>query len=267
MRRQIAFYRKLLIIYPPGFRSDYEEPMTQMVIDRIDSEGSSLLFWVHLVADAFKSAVRQHLQSLLGFLRAKPIPVWPLLLTIGSVFGCAVAAIGMFNGGFDHASAGPAESSVWLIVSYAVVLLAFTASVLRVGVKGSPLVGLGTLLVAVGHLSVISYETQLLNFDWSLPSMGAASAFPVMLGAALVAVGMSESTEWANSHMWSTAAVAVYPLVLIFGAYPIAVQATGSQVAADLVFKAGYMVAWVVVGGSFLLTNPTNPQPRKAGQP
>ena len=264
MRRKMAIYRKLLIIYPSGFRSEYEEPMTQMVIDRIASEGSSPLFWMHLIADAFKSALQEHVKSLVDSLRAKPIPLWALLLVLGAVFGSAVAAVGAVNGGFDHAST---ESSVWLLVSYAIVLLAFTASVLSVGVKRSPLVGLGTFLVAAGQLSVISHEAQIINVELALPSMGAASAFPVMLGAALVAVGMSESTKWATSHMWSAAVVAAYPLILVFGGYPIVVRATGSEVAADLVFKAGYMIAWVMVGGALLLANPPNPQPRNEGQP
>lgn len=259
MRRQVAFYRKLLLVYPPSFRSDFEEPMTRMVIDRIDSEGSTPLFWAHLVGDTFRSALHQHARNLADSLRSKPTPYWALLLTVSAALGCAVAAVGAFNGGFDRTAAGPVESSVWLVVSYAIILLAFTASVVRVGLKGSPLLGVGTILVAIGQLSVISHETQVINADLSMPTLGPASAFPVVLGAGMLAAGMSESTKWASSHMWSTALVAVYPLVLVFGAYPFAVQATGSEVAADLVFKAGFMIAWVVVGGAFLLANPPNP--------
>lgn len=267
MRRQVAFYRKLLLVYPPGFRSEFEEPMTQMVIDRIDSEGASPLLWAHLVGDAFRSALHQHVRNLADSLRPKPTPYWALLLTVSAALGCVVAAAGAFNGGFDRTAADPAESSVWLVVSYAIVLMAFTASVVRVGLKGSPLLAVGTILVAIGQLSVISHETQTMNAGLQLPTLGPASAFPVMLGAGLVAAGMSESTKWASSHMWSTALVAIYPLVLVFGAYPFAVQATGSEVAADLVFKAGFMMTWVVVGGAFLIANPPNPHAQREEYP
>jgi hypothetical protein len=259
MRRQVAFYRKLLLVYPPSFRSTFGEPMTQMVIDRIDSEGSTPLFWAHLVADGLRTALHQHMRSLAESMRSKPMPYWALLLTLGAALGCVVGAVGALNGGFDGAAAGTAESSVWLLASYAIVLLAFTASVIRVGLNGSPLLGVGTILVIIGQLSVISYEAQVMNPDLQFPTLGPASAFPVMLGAGLVAAGMSGSTKWARSHMGSTALVALYPLVLVFGASPFAVEVTGSEVAADLAFKAGFMMAWLIVGGSFLLANPPNP--------
>ncbi len=263
MRKEVALYRKLLVLYPSGFRSGYEEPMTQMVIDQINSEGSNPLLWIHLIADLFRSAIKEHVRTLLGSMRAKPAPLWGLLLVAGGVFGFVVAAIGALGGGFATGSGSSIGSSMWLLVSYVLVLFAFTASVLVVEVKGSPLVGFGTLLMAVGQLSVIAHEVQVLNPGFILPSMGAASAFPVMLGAGLVAAGMSESTAWSKSHMWPLLVIALYPLVLVFGAYPIAVQATGSEVSADLVFKAGYMIAWAAVGAAFLLANPPNPHAQK----
>lgn len=266
VERRTKLYRMLLGVYPARFRSEFEEVMTQMVLDRVEAEGSSARLWMHLFADLFRSALAERLRHLWRSLRAKPLPLGGLLLAGGAALGGATATVGALGGGLVPGPSGPAESSVWLVVAYGIILLALLGSVVAVGPRTPPLIGFGTLLVAVGQLSVMSHEVQVMNVELSWPSMGAASAFPLMLGAAVIAVGMSKSSKWSKVHAWSMLAVAVYPLVLVFGAYPVVVHATGSEVSADLLFKAGYMIVWVLVGAAFLLVTSPSPQPSDEGR-
>ncbi len=267
MRRQTALYRRLLAIYPSRFRSDYEELMTQMVVDRINMEGSTPRLWMHLIADLLKSALNEHLRSLMGSLRARPISLSASLLVMGAVLGSVVAVSGALSGGFDTGSNGGTESSVWLVVAYSIILLAFTGSLALRGLRGSPLIKLGIVLFAVGQLSVIIHEAHLVNMALPVPTMGAVSAFPVMLGAAAIAAGMSESPNWSRTHVWSTLAVVIVPLVMALGAYPAVLNATGSEISAGLLFRAGYMIIWALVGATFVLARPPSPQTRNRGGP
>lgn len=260
MRRPSRLYHRLLVLYPPAFRSEFEEPMIQMVADRMDAEGSTARLWTNVFADLFRTVVSEHFRTLVGSLRARPFPFWGLLLVVGAVFGGVVAAVGASAGGFARASGGAAESHVWLLVAYAAVLVAFAASFVVRGEKSSQLIKLGIVVFAVGQLSVIAHEAHLLGIAMAVPSMGAASAFPVMVGAGAIAAGMSESVTWSRPQIWATIGVVVFPLVLAFGAYPAVVAATGSEVSADLVFKAGYMATWVLVGATFVLAKPPGPQ-------
>jgi hypothetical protein len=58
-------YRVLLKAYPPGFRREYQGPMSQHFRDQLSlatSAGKLLRFWVRIIADLFRTVPLRHLE-------------------------------------------------------------------------------------------------------------------------------------------------------------------------------------------------------------
>ena len=257
----MRLYRLLLRAYPGSFRTEYQEPMIQMYADQRRDEGSSARLWFRLLSDLARSVAIEHGRRFAAMLgRRRQLP-WGTVILVGALTGAATAVSGARTGGFDRGVPGSlAESTALLVAANFLVIAAFTGAVLSGRVKRSPQMNAGLGLMLMGQLSVIGHELGILT-GASVPSLGAASAFPVMLGSGLVAAAMWESTEWSRWHAVATTGFLVFPFTLIFGAYPVVVSAMGSEVAADLVFKAGHMVLWALVGIAFALTTSRNSLP------
>ena len=259
----MRLYRLLLKAYPPSFRKEYEEPMVQMLADQARDEGWSAPFALRIISDLVRSLAVEHGRRLTTvFVRRRQLP-WGVALLLGSLAGAATAVSGARAGGFHRGVPGPlADSTTLLVVANLLVIVAFTGAVLTARGQRSAQMSIGLTLMLIGQVSVAAHEVGTLT-GASVPSLGAASAFPVMLGAGLIAAAMWESAEWSRWHAAATTGFLLFPMTLVFGAYPSVVSAMGSEVAADLLFKAGHMVAWALVGLTFAFATSSDRVPAR----
>lgn len=94
MDRQRRAYRALLIAYPPEYRREFGEPMTQLFTDRLRDETGgkrTFLFWAQMLVDLVKSAFAERLESTMRSFRTD----WWRILALPLALFVAVAGIGL----------------------------------------------------------------------------------------------------------------------------------------------------------------------------
>lgn len=95
MDRHEQVYRALLVAYPPAYRRDYGEPMTQLFVDRLRDEGGgarSSLLWVQMLIDLVKTAFTERLETTMKSFRtdwwrilAPPLSLFLVFAGIGNM--------------------------------------------------------------------------------------------------------------------------------------------------------------------------------------
>lgn len=247
-RLRTKIYRGLLLVYPPSYRRDYEQPMMQMVVDLLREDARGLgagRLWLHLFADLFRSAFVEHGRVLSEWVRVRPQRAWGALLAIGALIG-AVAAGSLAATTAQGSAVG--RSSLWFTAAYAMILVGFLGVFLVRRKKGSGLLLAGVVLTTVAHLPVITYEFAL-STGRTFPARAAeASGFLIMAGVGLVGMGMKETSQWSRVASRSTLVVLLYPLTLVFGYTALVNAVGGAQLTADFLFRGGYFLSWVVLG-------------------
>ncbi len=84
-------YRALLVVYPASFRTEYAEPMTQLVVDRLRHDGGgprTALVWIQVLADLAKTALSEHMEMTMtawktGWWRILAVPLGMFLVFAG----------------------------------------------------------------------------------------------------------------------------------------------------------------------------------------
>lgn len=94
MDRQKRAYQALLAVYPPEYRRDYGEPMTQLFVDRLREEGGgarTMLVWVQMLVDLAKSAFTERLETTMRSFRTD----WWRILALPLSLFIAVAGVSL----------------------------------------------------------------------------------------------------------------------------------------------------------------------------
>ena len=121
MDRQRRIYRTLLVMYPLEYRREYEEPMSQLFVDRLRDEGGgvrSLLLWVQMLVDLAKTAFTERLETTMKSFRTD----WWRILALPLSLFVAFAGIGNLIEDTEGALFGRVAYAVVAIVGLGLVV-------------------------------------------------------------------------------------------------------------------------------------------------
>ena len=95
MDRHKRIYRTLLVAYPLEYRREFEEPMSQLFVDRLRDEGGgarTVLVWVQMLIDLAKTAFTERLETTMKSFRsdwwrklALPLSLFVVFAGIGNM--------------------------------------------------------------------------------------------------------------------------------------------------------------------------------------
>ncbi len=138
-------YESLLVVYPQQYRSEYGEPMTQLFVDRLRTDGGgarTALVWAQMLVDLGKTALTERLETTMRTFRTD----WWRILALPLSLFVAVAGVGLPFEPEDTAGEN------WLVgaIAYAVVTVVGLVLVIA-GLKiRRRRRRLGSTLIAVG---------------------------------------------------------------------------------------------------------------------